>query len=87
MWVAVGCTGVMNNRQRSQTSAFRSGQREFQVPAHYKTPEPPIRWNVYKIASKAVWLDEIEAPDEAAAMEKAAAEFKVPDNRLMAIRR
>jgi hypothetical protein len=54
-----------------------------------KKPEPskPINWNVYKIASKAVWLGEVEAPDEAAAMEKAAAEFKVPANRLMAIRR
>jgi hypothetical protein len=34
-----------------------------------KKPEPPkpIIWNVYKIASKAVWLGEVEAPDEAAA--------------------
>jgi hypothetical protein len=46
-----------------------------------RKPEPPT-WN-----SKAVWLGIIEAPDEAAAMEKAAAEFKVPANRLMAIRR
>jgi hypothetical protein len=40
-----------------------------------KKPEPPklLRWNLYKIASKAVWLGEIEAPDEQAAMEKAAA--------------
>jgi hypothetical protein len=55
-----------------------------------KKPEPtpkPITWNVYKIASKAVWLGTIEAPDEAGATEKAAAEFKVPANRLMAIRR
>jgi hypothetical protein len=37
-------------------------------------------------ASKAVWLW-IEASDEAAAMEKAAAEFKVPVKRLMAVRR
>jgi hypothetical protein len=52
-------------------------------------PEPPkpIRWSVYKIASKAVWLGDVEAQDEAAAMEKAAAEFKVPINRLMALRR
>jgi hypothetical protein len=26
----------------------------------------------------ALWLGEVEAPDEAAAMEKAAAEFKLP---------
>jgi hypothetical protein len=54
-----------------------------------KKPEPPkpIIWNVYKIASKAVWLGAVEASDEATAMDKAAAEFKVPANRLMAIRR
>jgi hypothetical protein len=54
-----------------------------------KKPEPPkpISWNVYKIASKAVWLGELEGPDETAANEKAAAEFKVPANRLMAVRR
>jgi hypothetical protein len=42
---------------------------------------------VYKIASKARLLGEVEAPDEATAMEMVAAEFKVPANRLMAIRR
>jgi hypothetical protein len=37
-----------------------------------KKPEPlkPTWWSVYKIASKGVWLGEVEAPDEAAAMEK-----------------
>jgi hypothetical protein len=34
-----------------------------------------------------VWLGNVEAPDETAAIEKAVAEFKVPANRLMAIRR
>jgi hypothetical protein len=54
-----------------------------------KKPEPPkpIVWNVYKIASKAVWLGGVEAMDEDAAMQKGAAEFKVPPNRLLAIRR
>jgi hypothetical protein len=54
-----------------------------------KKPEPPkpISWNVYKIAAKAVRLGTVEAPDAATAMEKGAAEFKVPANRLMAIRR
>jgi hypothetical protein len=55
-----------------------------------KKPEPPpkpLRWGVYKIASKAVWLGNVEAPDETAAIEKGAAEFKVPATRLMAIRR
>jgi hypothetical protein len=43
-----------------------------------KKPElpKPISWNVYKIASKAVWLGEVEAPGEGD--RKAAAEFKVP---------
>jgi hypothetical protein len=54
-----------------------------------KKPEPPkpIIWNVYKFASKAVWLGTIEAPDEAAAMAKASVEFRVPANRLLTIRR
>jgi hypothetical protein len=32
-----------------------------------KKPEPPkpIIWNVYKIASKGLWLGTVEAPDEA----------------------
>jgi hypothetical protein len=54
-----------------------------------KKPQPPkpTSWNIYKIASKAVWLGEVEAPDEAAAVAKAAAQFKVPATRLMVIRR
>ena len=54
-----------------------------------KKPEPPkpIVWKVYKIANKLVWLGGVEAPDEAAAMEKAAAEFKVPATKLMTLRR
>jgi hypothetical protein len=40
-----------------------------------KKPEPPkpTSWTIYKIASKAVWLEEVGAPDEAPAIEKAAA--------------
>jgi hypothetical protein len=32
-----------------------------------RKPEPPkpIRWNVYKIPAKAIWLGNVEAPDEA----------------------
>jgi hypothetical protein len=55
-----------------------------------KKPEPspkPMRWNIYKLAAKAVWLGGVEAPDEAAAIEKGAAEFKVAANRLMALKR
>jgi hypothetical protein len=50
-------------------------------------PPKPIVWKVYKIAAKAVWLGDVEAPDEATAMEKAALEFKVPAKTLMALRR
>jgi hypothetical protein len=54
-----------------------------------KKPEPPkpVRWGVYKIASKAVWLGAVEASDVANAIEKAAVEFKVPATKLMALRR
>jgi hypothetical protein len=54
-----------------------------------KKPEPPkpTSWKVYKIANKLVWLGDVEAPDQAAAVEKAAEEFRVPANRMMAIRR
>ena len=34
---------------------------------------------VYEIAGKAVWLGEVEAPGEASAMEKAAAEFNASE--------
>jgi hypothetical protein len=48
-------------------------------------PEPPkpIRWAIYKIASKGVWLGAVEAT----AIEKGASEFNVPANRLIAVRR
>jgi hypothetical protein len=46
-----------------------------------------IGWNIYKIADKAVRLGAVEGPDESAAIEKDAAEFKVPATRLMAFRR
>jgi membrane-bound lytic murein transglycosylase B len=54
-----------------------------------KKPEPPksTTWTIYKIAAKAVRLGTVEAADEATAIDKAAAEFKVPANRLMSIRR
>jgi hypothetical protein len=54
-----------------------------------KKPEPsaPVRWNIYKAAAKAVWLGTVEAADEAAAIEKAAAEYKVPATKLIAVQR
>jgi hypothetical protein len=47
---------------------------------HGEEPElpKPISWKVYKTAIEAVWLGEVEAPTEIAAIENAAAEFKVP---------
>jgi hypothetical protein len=47
-----------------------------------KEPEPskPIRLNIYKIAANVVRLGTVEAPDAATAIEKGAAEFKVPAN-------
>jgi hypothetical protein len=53
-------------------------------------PEPPpplAAWSVYKIAKKALWLGIVEAPDERAAIEKAAEEFKVPATKLLVVRR
>jgi hypothetical protein len=52
-------------------------------------PEPPkpTTWNIYKIASKAMWLGTVKAPDEATAIEKAAADFKGQLTKLMAVRR
>jgi hypothetical protein len=54
-----------------------------------KKPEPPkpASWTIYKIATKAERLGAVEAPDEATAIEKGAAEFGVSAKRLMAIRR
>jgi hypothetical protein len=42
-----------------------------------KKPEQlkPIRWSIYEIAKKAVWLGTVEVPDKQAAVEKAAQEF------------
>jgi hypothetical protein len=54
-----------------------------------RKPEPPplSTWDVYKIASKAVWLATIEATDERDAIERIASERNLPANRLIATRR
>ena len=55
-----------------------------------KKPEAPPRprsWNIYKVAAKGIWLGIVEAPDSAAATERAATEFKVDAWRLIAVRR
>jgi len=43
-----------------------------------------MKWAIYKVAAKQIWLGEIEATDEAEAIEKAAEQFKVPATKLMA---
>jgi hypothetical protein len=54
-------------------------------------PVPTTNRRPVQVAERSLpparWLGEAEAPDEAAAIEKAAAALKVPVNRLMAIRR
>jgi hypothetical protein len=53
-----------------------------------KKPEPPkpSTWVIYRLAAKRTWLGAVEAADEREAIEKAAAERKVPANKLMALR-
>jgi hypothetical protein len=51
-------------------------------------PQPePIVWSIFQVAANAVRLGTVEAPDKTAAIETGAQEFKVPANRLMAVRR
>jgi hypothetical protein len=52
-------------------------------------PEPPplTSWEVFKIASKAVWLATVEAADEHDAIKMVAKERNIPANRLIATRR
>jgi hypothetical protein len=47
----------------------------------------PASWDVYKVATKAIWLGAIEAPDKQAAVEKASQEFKTEVWRLYAVAR
>jgi hypothetical protein len=53
-----------------------------------KSEPPPLStWDVFKIASKVVWLAAIEATDERDAIKKVAKERNVPTARLIATRR
>ena len=55
-----------------------------------RKPEPPPQantWTIYKIAAKQVWLGTVEAPDEATAIKKAAAELRLPATKLHAVPR
>jgi hypothetical protein len=58
------------------------------MPRKRKPPLPTTtRWDVYKVAAKPIWLVTVEAPDKAAAIEKAATEFKAEAWRLYAVQR
>ena len=75
---------------RGSVSRIEGTSRPADTAGMERKPEPPpkpIRWSIYRIAAKAIRLGTVEAPDDATAIEKAPAEFKVPANRLMAIRR
>jgi 2-C-methyl-D-erythritol 4-phosphate cytidylyltransferase len=48
-----------------------------------QTPQP-MKWAIYKVAAKQIWIGEIEATDEAEAIQKAAEQFKVPATKPMA---
>jgi hypothetical protein len=87
--VGRGVTRLLAQQLRRVPTAVERNQPAIQTAGMAKKQEPPkpITWDIYKIASKGVWLGGVDAPDEAAAIEKAAAEFKVPANRLMAVRR
>jgi hypothetical protein len=50
-------------------------------------PPSPTTWSIYKVASKAVWLGTVEAPDKQTAIEKGAQEFKTEAWRLYAVAR
>jgi hypothetical protein len=53
-----------------------------------KPTTPPLySFDVYKAASKAVWLAAIEATDERDAIERVANERNLPANKLIASRR
>jgi hypothetical protein len=47
----------------------------------------PVTWNVYRAATKAIWLGEVEAADERDTIEKAAKEFRQHASKLIAVRR
>ena len=54
-----------------------------------RKPEQPqlSKWAIYKITAKQTRVGEVEAADEREAIEKAAAEFRQRQAKLMAVRR
>jgi hypothetical protein len=61
------------------------------LPGMAKKPEPeqaePISWTIYKVAAKLRPLGIVEATNADEAIEKGAVEYKIPANKLIAIRR
>jgi hypothetical protein len=54
------------------------------------SPSQPTQlwsWDIYRAAPKARWIGSIEAADAAAAIEKAAEEFKSDARKLIAVKR
>jgi hypothetical protein len=58
-----------------------------EISPHEPQPTPLPSWSIYRAAHKAIWIGEVEAIDERAAIEKGAEQFKVPATKLMATRR
>jgi len=50
-------------------------------------PAPLPRWAIHKAAHRLIWVAEVEAQDEAAAIEEAAKELQLPATKLIATRR
>ncbi len=94
--IAVAHMRLTSSRQRHQFSTVNvnfflvgSARLTADTAAMAKKPDPPkpTTWTIYKLAARQERLGIVEAPDEAAAMEKGAAEFGVKTKRLVAIRR
>jgi hypothetical protein len=86
--------GRANLRERIRNATREASLRKRRRPSAKSSLDPSLtsggvrKWLCGPQDRKqSRWLGEVEAPDEAAAIEKGAAEFKVPPNRLMVIRR
>ena len=51
-----------------------------------KPTNPPLRWDIYKAASKAKLIGTVEAADADEAIEKGAKEYNVIASKLIAVR-
>ena len=74
------CRSELTSLAVQASAAGRRMTREPQLPQ-------PTAWAIYYAAAKARWLGEVEAPDEVAAIGKAAEQFNVPAAKLIAVQR